>query len=161
MNRFATGPGKHKPLATPAGLRLQAAYVNWGLRLIGLCCLALALSLVLVSPAGSAGLMHSFAAIGFGGLGAFFILFTVRQQQPEFCFDRKRQELRVSERRYHGPSRVVLRRSFDSLGGVRLSAKDVYILDYDGSVLLQLALRDPMMRSQLRDALAGHLPMLA
>lgn len=163
MNRFAAGYGKNGPLGSAPEMAslFSMTWSYWLLRLIGVGFIALAVTLYSSAPPGSDGVFHAMSAIGFAGLGLFAAVATTRTQQPEFCFDCKRQELRVSETPLQGGPRVVLRRSFCSLGGVRIASKDLQVLDQDGSILMKLPMPDPDMRAQLREALAGHLPMLA
>ncbi|WP_215263676.1 hypothetical protein [Epibacterium ulvae] len=80
---------------------------------------------------------------------------------PEICFDPDARELRLMRRSRTGEDAVLLRRSFDSLGGVRLEAKRLQVVDRDGVPLAELPIPDRKARALLRDRLSGHLPILS
>ncbi|WP_278921474.1 hypothetical protein [Pseudophaeobacter profundi] len=91
------------------------------------------------------------------------VLMTVQdmRNQPEACFDPLHRELRILRRDGRGRPRMVLRRSYDSLGGARLSAGAVKLYERDGSLLVELPLGGAAARSQLRDQLSGAVQLLS
>ncbi len=80
---------------------------------------------------------------------------------PEVCFDPDARELRLVRRNRSGQDELLLRRSFDSLGGVCLEAKCLRVVDRDGAALAELPIPDRKARALLRDRLSGHLPILS
>lgn len=91
------------------------------------------------------------------------VLMTVRdpQNQPEACFDPVRRELRVLRRDSHGQPKTVLRRSYDTIGGARLSDASVQLFENDGSLLIEVPLGSTAARSQLRDQLSGAVQLFS
>jgi hypothetical protein len=73
--------------------------------------------------------------------------------QPEVYFDPIRRELRVLQKSQNGRPQTVLRRGYDSLGGARITRKNIELWDVDGTILLSLPLYDAGARSALRDQL--------
>ncbi|WP_264213751.1 hypothetical protein [Leisingera thetidis] len=151
--------------AVPLSLRLEA---NWKLRIVVLRLLGVAMilsstGLWLVPGAGAdpeMNLIRMGVSIAFllGGL----VLMTAHQpgSGPEACFDPVRRELRVLQRDSRGRPRTVLRRSYDTLGGARLTASAVQMLETDGSLLIELPIGSAEMRSHLRDQLSGAVRIL-
>ncbi|MEP2717640.1 hypothetical protein [Pseudophaeobacter sp.] len=91
------------------------------------------------------------------------ILMTARspRNQPEACFDPVRRELRVLRRDAHGQPKTVLRRSYDTIGGARLSDGAVQLYENDGSLLIEVPLGSAAARSQLRDQLSGAVQLFS
>ncbi|WP_232402297.1 hypothetical protein [Pseudophaeobacter flagellatus] len=91
------------------------------------------------------------------------VLMTVQdmRNQPEACFDPLHKELRILRRDTRGRPKTVLRRSYDSLGGARLSAGAVQLYERDGSLLVELPLGSAAARSQLRDQLSGAVQLFS
>lgn len=75
--------------------------------------------------------------------------------QPEAYFDPIRRELRVLQKNDRGRPQTVMRRSYDSLGGARITARAVELWDVDGSVLMKLPVDNPAIRQALRMQLSG------
>lgn len=75
--------------------------------------------------------------------------------QPEAYFDPIRRELRVLQKNDRGRPQTVLRRSYDSLGGARITSRAIELWDVDGSVLMRLPIENPDVRSALRMQLSG------
>ncbi|MBY6055837.1 hypothetical protein [Leisingera daeponensis] len=151
--------------ASPLRLRFEA---NWKLRvvvmrLLGAAMILSATGLWLVQGAGADAEMN---LIRFGISVAFLltglVLMTAHEPegQAEACFDPVRRELRVLKRDAQGRPRTVLRRSYDTLGGARLSAATVQLFEGDGSLLIELPLGSAAIRSQLRDQLSGAVRIL-
>ncbi len=80
---------------------------------------------------------------------------------PEVRLDPKRRELRVIKPGAGGQSRILLQRSFDSIGGVRLREDHVDVLEADGSILLTLPLSRSKARMMLQQQLRGVVPIHA
>ena len=74
---------------------------------------------------------------------------------PEAYFDPIRRELRVLQKNDKGRPETVLRRSYDSLGGARITNRVVELWDVDGSVLMRLPLNNADVRQALRMQLGG------
>ncbi len=74
---------------------------------------------------------------------------------PEVYFDPIRRELRVLQKNNKGRPETVLRRSYDSLGGVMLSTNSIELWDQDGTTLMQLPLQDDEARRALRKQLGA------
>lgn len=74
---------------------------------------------------------------------------------PEACFDPIRRELRVLQKNDRGRPQTVLRRSYDSLGGARITRRSVELWDVDGSVLMRLPITNAEVRNALRMQLSG------
>ncbi|WP_291731556.1 hypothetical protein [Leisingera sp. F5] len=151
--------------AVPLSLRLEA---NWKLRVallrvLGAAMILSSTGLWLVPGAGAdpemnlirIGISVVFLLIG-------LVLMTAHDpgSRPEACFDPVRRELRVLQRDDRGRPRTVLRRSYDTLGGVRLTAATVQMYETDGSLLIELPIGSAAMRSQLRDQLSGAVRIL-
>ncbi|UWQ85109.1 hypothetical protein K3726_07870 [Leisingera caerulea] len=151
--------------AAPLSLQLEA---NWKLRLILLRLLGAAMilgstGLWLVPGAGAdpeMNLLRMGVSVAF--LLAGLVLMTVHEpgSGPEACFDPVRRELRLLQRDGRGRPRTVLRRSYESLGAVRLTAASVQLYETDGSLLIELPLQTAAMRSQLRDQFSGAVRIL-
>lgn len=90
------------------------------------------------------------ASIFFMFCGAALILRNKTYSQPEVYFDPMRREMRILQPGTDGRPRTVLRRGYDTLGAARITSKHVEIWDVDGSVLINVPLSDPDMRSALR-----------
>ncbi|MEX0301915.1 MAG: hypothetical protein AB3N24_05780 [Leisingera sp.] len=161
------GAGKLSAIAgaVPLRLRLEA---NWKVRIVLLRVLGAAMilsstGLWLVPGAGADPEMN---LIRFGISVAFLlaglVLMTAHEpgNQPEACFDPVRRELRVLQRDSRGRPRTVLRRSYDTLGGARLTASTVQMFEGDGSLLIELPVGSAAMRSHLRDQLSGAVRIL-
>ncbi len=88
-------------------------------------------------------------------LGVVLVTLKTPRTQPEACFDPVRRELRILHRDIHGRPKVVLRRSYDTIGGARLSDGFVQLLENDGSLLIEVPLGCAAARSQLREQLSG------
>ncbi|KPD12453.1 hypothetical protein AN476_10825 [Phaeobacter sp. 11ANDIMAR09] len=146
--------------AMPLVLSFEA---NWRLRTVVLRGLGLAMMVsasgLWLFPSSSAdpelNLMKVGVSVLFFVLG--FVLTTLRdlRNQPEACFDPVRRELRVLRRDAHGHPKTVLRRSYDTIGGARLSDGAVQLFENDGSLLIEVPLGSTAARSQLRDQLSG------
>ncbi|KIC08329.1 hypothetical protein RA19_20365 [Leisingera sp. ANG-M1] len=151
--------------AVPLSLRLEA---NWKLRLVLLRVLGAAMilsstGLWLVPGAGADPEMNLIRiGISVAFLLAGLVLMTAHEAEnrPEACFDPVRRELRVLQRDSRGRPRTVLRRSYDTLGGVRLTASTVQMFETDGSLLIELPVGSAAMRSHLRDQLSGAVRIL-
>jgi hypothetical protein len=96
------------------------------------------------------------------GVSVFFLLCGLAllmrnhvDAQPEAYFDPIRRELRVLQRNERGRPQTVLRRSYDSLGGARITARVIELWDVDGSVLMRLRIENPDVRQALRMQLCG------
>ncbi|MFY0311429.1 hypothetical protein ACFMBG_16185 [Leisingera sp. D0M16] len=151
--------------AVPLSLRLEA---NWKLRLVlfrllGAAMILSSTGLWLVPGAGADPEMNLIRmGISVAFLLAGLVLMTAHEpaNRPEACFDPVRRELRVLQRDSRGRPCTVLRRSYESLGGVRLTAATVQMYETDGSLLIELPLGSAAMRSQLRDQLSGAVRIL-
>lgn len=91
------------------------------------------------------------------------ILLTVRDahNHPEACFDPVRRELRILKMDAHGQPKTVLRRSYDTIGGARLTDGAVQLYENDGSLLVEVPLGSAAARSQLRDQLSGAVQLFS
>ncbi|UWQ30399.1 hypothetical protein K3555_08445 [Leisingera sp. M527] len=151
--------------AVPLSLRLEA---NWKLRVallrvLGAAMILSSTGLWLVPGSGAdpemnlirIGISVAFLLIG-------LVLMTTHEpgNRPEACFDPVRRELRVLQRDGRGRPCTVLRRSYDTLGGARLTAVSVQLYETDGSLLIELPIGSAAMRSQLRDQLSGAVRIL-
>ncbi len=74
---------------------------------------------------------------------------------PEAFFDPIRRELRVLQKNDRGRPQTVMRRSYDSLGGARITSRAIELWDVDGSVLMRLPVENPDIRQALRMQLSG------
>jgi hypothetical protein len=83
------------------------------------------------------------------------------KSQPDAFFDPVRRELRILETARDGRSRTLLRRSYDSIGSVRFGENMVEIREADGQVLVTLPLPGLEARRQLRNQLAGTVPIIS
>lgn len=88
-------------------------------------------------------------------LGVALATLSTPGNQPEACFDPVRRELRVLRRDSHGRPKTVLRRSYDTIAGARLSKRAVQLFESDGSLLIEVPLGSVTAHSQLRDQLRG------
>ncbi len=96
-------------------------------------------------------LLHKLgASIFFVFCGLALILRNKVYSQPEVYFDPARREMRILQRNERGRPTTVLRRAYGSLGGARITDRQVEIWDVDGSVLLRLPLVDSGARRVLR-----------
>ncbi|OED47991.1 hypothetical protein AB838_12890 [Rhodobacteraceae bacterium (ex Bugula neritina AB1)] len=146
--------------ASPLSLRFEA---NWkvriaALRFLGGAMILGAAGLWIVQGSGTdpeMDLVRFGVSIAFLLLG--LVLMTAHEPagHPEACFDPVRRELRLLKCDSSGRPRTVLRRSYDTLGGVRLAANSVQLFEDDGSLLIELPLDSAAVRSQLRDQLSG------
>lgn len=151
--------------AVPLSLRLEA---NWKLRvvlfrLLGAAMILGSTGLWLVPGAGADPEMNLIRmGISVAFLLAGLVLMTAHEpgNRPEACFDPVRRELRVLQRDSQGRPCTVLRRSYESLGGVRLTAASVQMYEVDGSLLIELPVGSAAMRSQLRDQFSGAVRFL-
>ena len=75
--------------------------------------------------------------------------------QPDAYFDPVRQEVRVLQKNDRGRPQTILRRAYDTLGGVDFSGNSVSLFDVDGSVLMRLIVDDADVRRALRGQLGG------
>ena len=75
--------------------------------------------------------------------------------QPDAYFDPIRQEVRVLQKNDRGRPQTILRRAYDSLGGVDFSGNSVELFDVDGSLLMRLIVDDAEVRQALRGQLGG------
>lgn len=101
----------------------------------------------------SSGLMVLFGWLLFSKADMWF--------SPDICFDPTKQELRVSRGCGDGDNHVLLRRSFESLGGIRMVADRLQVLERDETLLVELHIPTRQSRAALRDHLSGHLPILS
>lgn len=90
------------------------------------------------------------ASLFFLFCGMALILRNKTYAQPEVFFDPVKREMRILQPGEGGRPRTVLRRSYDTLGAARITRNHVEIWDVDGSVLINVPLHDPDMRSALR-----------
>ncbi|UWS02476.1 hypothetical protein K4K94_09010 [Phaeobacter inhibens] len=152
--------------STPLNLQVQA---NWPvrsilLRILGGGMVLGSTGLWLLPDAGvdpQMSLIRIGISIAFLFVGLILLTTHHPDSQPEACFDPVRRELRILRKSRNGAPRVVLRRSYASLGGVRLSANAISVLDSDGSVLMDLPIDSADTRLRLRDQLNGALPILS
>ncbi|AHD00878.1 hypothetical protein [Leisingera methylohalidivorans] len=151
--------------AVPLRLRREA---NWTLRLallrmLGAAMILSSTGLWLVPVAGADPEVN---LIRFGISVVFLltglVLMTAHDpgNRSEACFDPVRCELRVLQTGSRGRPRTVLRRSYDTLGGARLTAVSVQWHKTGGSLLIELPIGSAAMRSQLRDQLSGAVRIL-
>jgi len=96
------------------------------------------------------------------GVSVFFLLCGLAllmrnhiDTQPEAYFDPIRRELRVLQKNDRGRPETVMRRSYDSLGGARITSRVIELWDVDGSVLMRLPIENPDVRHALRMQLSG------
>lgn len=75
--------------------------------------------------------------------------------QPDAYFDPIRQEVRVLQKNDQGRPQTILRRAYDSLGGVDFTGNSVELFDVDGSLLMRLIVDDADVRRALRGQLGG------
>ncbi|APG47267.1 hypothetical protein [Phaeobacter porticola] len=151
--------------SAPLNLRVQA---NWPirsilLRILGGGMVLGATGLWLLPDAGvdpQMSLIRIGISIAFLFLGLILLTTHHPDSQPEACFDPIRRELRILRKTRRGTPRIVLRRSYHSLGGVRLSAHAISVLDADGSVLMELPIDSNDTCLRLRDQLSGTLPII-
>ncbi|WP_027244031.1 hypothetical protein [Leisingera daeponensis] len=151
--------------AVPLSLRLEA---NWKLRLtllrlLGVAMLLGSTGLWLVPGAGAdpaMNLIRMGVSVVFLLTGLVLMTAHGAGSRSEACFDPVRRELRVLQRDGHSRPATVLRRSYDSLGAVRLTAASVQMYETDGSLLIELPLQSAAMRSQLRDQFSGAVRIL-
>lgn len=158
--------GKSIAAAMPLVLNFEA---NWRARTV----LTRALGAAMLLSASGLWLFPSTAAdpelslMKVGVSVLFFVLglvlLTVRESrnQPEACFDPVRRELRVLHMDKRGQPRTVLRRSYDTLGGARLTEGAVQLFENDGSLLIEVPLGSAAARSQLRDQLSGAVQLFS
>lgn len=95
------------------------------------------------------------ASIFFLFCGMALILRNKVFSQPEVYFDPIRREMRILQKNERGRPETVLRRSYDTLGAAKISARQIEIWDVDGSVLLNIPLADQEARSALRHQLGA------
>jgi hypothetical protein len=95
------------------------------------------------------------ASIFFAFVGAALILRNRSVGQPEVYFDPIRREMRILQKTPSGRPETVLRRSYDTLGAVKLHARQLEIWDVDGSILVNIPLDDSTARQALRVQLAA------
>ena len=82
--------------------------------------------------------------------------------RPEACFDPVRRELRIWLKAGAGRPHTVLRRSYDSIGCVRLGLRSAAVYEPDGRLLLlRLPLSDARAHKLLRAHLLGAVPVEA
>lgn len=93
-------------------------------------------------------------------LGIVLATLSAPRNQPEACFDPVRRELRVLRRDSHGRPKTVLRRSYDTIAGARLSSGAVQLFESDGSLLIEVPLGSVAAHRQLRDQLRGAVRVL-
>ena len=74
---------------------------------------------------------------------------------PKAYFDPIRRELRVLQKNDRGRPQTIMRRSYGSLGGSRITSRTIELWDVDGSVLMRLPVEDPAVRQALRMQLSG------
>ncbi len=96
------------------------------------------------------------------GVSVFFLLCGLAllmrnhvDARPEAYFDPIRRELRVLQKNDRGRPLTVMRRSYDSLGGARITAREIELWDVDGSVLMRLPIENHDVRHALRMQLSG------
>ncbi|MCF6432058.1 hypothetical protein [Leisingera sp. MMG026] len=151
--------------AVPLSLRLEA---NWKLRVallrvLGAAMILSSTGLWLVPGAGAdpdMNLIRIGISVVFLLIGLVLMTAHDAGNRPEACFDPVRRELRVLQAGSRGSPRTVLRRSYDTLGGARLTAVSVQLYETDGSLLIELPIGSAAMRSQLRDQLSGAVRIL-
>lgn len=96
-------------------------------------------------------------------MGGGWLLFARAEAwlSPEIAFDPTGREFRLSHRFAAGAETVLLRRSFDSLAGVRLMPHRLQVLDQEGAVLVDVPIADRATRANLHKQLVGHLRILS
>lgn len=80
--------------------------------------------------------------------------------QPDAYFDPIRQEVRVLQKNNRGRPQTILRRRYDSLGGVDFSNGSVQLFDVDGRLLMRLMITDAEARQALQSQLSGLVQIL-
>ncbi len=166
QSRFDGSPLTNSGLLTtmPLVLRFEA---NWRLRAVLLRGLGVAMML---SASGlwlfsrgdldpELNLMKVGISVLLFVLGAALATLSTPRNQPEACFDPVRRELRVLRRDTHGRPKTVLRRSYDTIAGARLSNGSVQLFESDGSLLIEVPLGSVAARRQLRDQLKGAIQL--
>ncbi|MFV1492476.1 hypothetical protein VWX97_16090 [Phaeobacter sp. JH18-32] len=156
----------HLARSAPMNLQMQA---NWPvrsllLRILGGGMVMGATGLWLLPDAGfdpQMSLIRIGISVAFLFVGLILLTSHHPDSQPEACFDPIRRELRILRKTRRGAPRIVLRRSYSSLGGVRLSAHAISVLDIDGAVLMELPIDSTETRLRLRDQLSGALPIFS
>ncbi|MFS4580050.1 hypothetical protein [Phaeobacter sp. C3_T13_0] len=152
--------------SAPLNLQVQA---NWQvrsilLRILGGGMVLGSMGLWLLPDAGidpQMSLIRIGISIAFLFVGLILLTTHHPDSQPEACFDPIRRELRILRKTRNGAPRIVLRRSYSSLGGVRLSADAISVLDTDGTILMELPIESNDTRMRLRDQLSGALPIVS
>lgn len=105
---------------------------------------------------GIAALMKLGVTVFFFLCGLALLMRNHVDTMPEVFFDPIRRELRVLQKNDRGRPEVTMRRSYDSLGGARISARTLELWDVDGSVLMRLPIENPDIRQALRMQLSAQ-----
>ncbi|WP_293574459.1 hypothetical protein [Phaeobacter sp.] len=80
---------------------------------------------------------------------------------PEVSFDPIRREICVLQAGQGRAPHVMLRRSYDSLGGIRFDQHALEVLEQDGSILMEVPVSGASSLMRLRQELSRELPVLA
>lgn len=100
-------------------------------------------------------------SVAFFVLGLVLLTVSDPSSHPEACFDPVRRELRILKMDSYGQPKTVLRRSYDTIGGARLTDGAVQLYENDGSLLIEIPLGSVAARSQLRDQLSGAVQLFS
>jgi len=156
-------PGVQATAPTQVNIRPGGSVSAMVLRLLGGCMVFASTGLWLVPEAGADPQM-ALIRVGISVFLLFFglCLLLLREQtpQPEFQFDAQRGEMRIEEVRADGRARVLVRRSYDSLGAARFTSKSVQLLEADGTLLIELPLEGRGTRKLLLTQLRPHLRVI-
>ncbi len=150
--------GREPEMPVMLGFRGNRVFVRTLFQIVGTA-LILTAPMMWVLP-GSAGdanvmLMKFVVSIFFFLCGLALLMRNHVDAMPEAYFDPIRRELRVLQKNDRGRPQTVLRRSYDSLGGARITSRSIELWDVDGSVLMRLPIEDPEVRQALRMQLSG------
>lgn len=99
------------------------------------------------------------ASLFFLFCGLALVMIHHSDNTPEVSFDPVRRELRVLVNATSGDPHVVLRRSYESLGQVQFYKSRVELYDFDGRMLLSLAIPDAARRAALQAQLRRSVPI--
>nr|WP_321252333.1 hypothetical protein [uncultured Ruegeria sp.] len=135
--------------------------------------LARALGLILIVAAFSMWLMSGSvagpevwpiklaASMMFLLLGVSLLTIEIMDARPDAYFDPIRREVRVLQKNENGRPQTVLRRSYETLGGVRFADDQVELFDMDGSLLMKLPLQSADVSRALKGQLSGNVTIFA
>ncbi|MGR3759643.1 hypothetical protein ACUXV3_05855 [Roseobacteraceae bacterium NS-SX3] len=107
------------------------------------------------------GLIKGAVSVAFLFFGVLLMTVHDPGNGPEACFDPVRRELRILQPDARGLPRTVLRRSYASLGGARLTADTVQLFEPGGRLLVEAPVASAAIRSLLRSQLSGEVPILS